>query len=60
MIETAGTDAKGEALFVRARGITTLCRFGWWETLSSDFLFREIKFEDDVVLAAHEPHHHTA
>ena len=28
MIETAGTDAKGEALFVRARGITTLCRFG--------------------------------
>ncbi len=31
-----------------------------WDALSPDFRFRNIRFEDGVVLSAHEPHHHTA
>lgn len=59
-IEKVEDESSGEAKFVAARRITTMCDFKWWDALSPDFHFRSIKFEDGVVLAPHEPHHHTA
>ncbi|EED87618.1 RPC6, dna-directed RNA polymerases III 39 kDa polypeptide [Thalassiosira pseudonana CCMP1335] len=59
MIEQRGVTEDGEALFVAAKRITTLCSFGWWDVLDPDFHFRSIRFEDDVRLAPHEPHHHS-
>jgi DNA-directed RNA polymerase III subunit RPC6 len=48
-------------VYVAARRITPMCEFKWWaDTLSPDFQYREIQFEDGVHLAAHEPHYHTA
>lgn len=58
-IETIEDDG-GEPRFIVARRITTMCDFKWWGALSPDFHFRAIKFEDGVVLAPHELHHHTA
>jgi len=58
-IEQRGVTENGEALFVAAKPVTTMCDFGWWDVLSPDFHFRGIRFEDDVFLSAHEPHHHT-
>jgi DNA-directed RNA polymerase III subunit RPC6 len=49
----------GEALFVAAKQVTTMCDFGWWDVLSPDFHFRGIRFEDGVYLSPHEPHHHS-
>jgi len=60
MIEQSALDNNGEAMFIAARKVTTNCDFRWWDVLAPDFHFRNIKFEDDVVLRAHEPHHHTA
>jgi len=61
MIEQKGFNAKGEALFIEMRTVNAMSDFRWWdEVLAPDFHFRTIKFEDDVVLSAHEPHHHTA
>lgn len=60
MIEQNGLTQNGEALFIAAKSVTAVCEFKWWEVLSDDFHFRDIRFEDDVVLSAHEPHHHTA
>mmetsp|Transcript_4404 Transcript_4404/g.6723 ORF Transcript_4404/g.6723 Transcript_4404/m.6723 type:complete len:323 (+) Transcript_4404:20-988(+) len=60
MIEQNGTNLNGEALFVVARKVSSACDFKWWEMLKSDFHFRDIRFEDDVVLSKHEPHHHTS
>ena len=31
-----------------------------WEVLTSDFHFKDIEYEDNVVLKSHEPHYHTA
>jgi DNA-directed RNA polymerase III subunit RPC6 len=48
-------------IYVAARRITPMCEFKLWaDTLSPDFQYREIQFEDGVHLAAHEPHYHTA
>eukprot|EP00591_Stephanopyxis_turris_P010914 CAMPEP_0195510300 /NCGR_PEP_ID=MMETSP0794_2-20130614/2984_1 /TAXON_ID=515487 /ORGANISM="Stephanopyxis turris, Strain CCMP 815" /LENGTH=145 /DNA_ID=CAMNT_0040637687 /DNA_START=41 /DNA_END=478 /DNA_ORIENTATION=- len=59
-IEQAPTvSANGEPLFIAARRVTTMCEFKWWDVLASDFHFRDIRFEDGLVLKAHEPHHHT-
>ena len=59
VIEERGVTDDGMALFVPAKKITTMCEFGWWDVLCKDFHFRGIRFEDDVVLNAHEPHHHS-
>lgn len=59
LIEQRGVTENGEALFVVAKTVTTMCNFGWWDVLSPDFHFRGIRFEDDVYLSAHEPHHHS-
>mmetsp|Transcript_19352 Transcript_19352/g.31701 ORF Transcript_19352/g.31701 Transcript_19352/m.31701 type:complete len:327 (-) Transcript_19352:815-1795(-) len=59
VIEERGVTDEGYALFVPAKKITTMCEFGWWDVLCKDFHFRGIRFEDDVVLTAHEPHHHS-
>jgi len=59
VIEERGVTDEGHALFVPARKISTMCEFGWWDVLCNDFHFRGIRFEDDVVLNAHEPHHHS-
>lgn len=58
-IEQRGVTEGGEALFVVARHVTTACAFGWWDVLAPNFHFRGIRFEDDVYLSAHEPHHHS-
>lgn len=60
MIEHNGTNLNGEALFVAARRCSSCCEFKWWEVLDDDFHFRDIRFEDGVLLSKHEPHHHTA
>jgi DNA-directed RNA polymerase III subunit RPC6 len=60
MIEQSGVNQRGEAIFIAARKVSTMCEFTWWDVLCTDFHFRDMKFEDDVVLSAHEPHHHTA
>lgn len=61
MIEQKGFNAKGEPLFIEMRRVNAMSEFKWWdEVLAPDFHFRTIRFEDDVVLSAHEPHHHTA
>lgn len=64
MVETtagsgAGDDG-GEELYIAARRVSSMCEFKWWDVLSDDFQYRQIKFEDGVTLTAHEPHHHTA
>lgn len=60
LIEQRGVTEGGEALFISASKVTTMCDFGWWDAvLSTDFDFRGIRFEDDVYLSAHEPHHHS-
>mmetsp|Transcript_25820 Transcript_25820/g.31836 ORF Transcript_25820/g.31836 Transcript_25820/m.31836 type:complete len:340 (+) Transcript_25820:108-1127(+) len=60
MIEQGGFTQDGEVLFIAAKRVTAVCDFKWWGVLCPDFHFRNIRFEDDVVLSAHEPHHHTA
>ena len=61
MIEQSGVNQNGEAEFIAAKHVTAGCDFKWWEgVLSPDFHFREIKFEDGVVLSAHEPHYHSS
>ncbi len=61
MIEQSGVNQSGEAQFIASKRVTVPCDFQWWnEALCPDFHFRDMKFEDDVVLSAHEPHHHTA
>mmetsp|Transcript_5847 Transcript_5847/g.8489 ORF Transcript_5847/g.8489 Transcript_5847/m.8489 type:complete len:335 (+) Transcript_5847:149-1153(+) len=60
MIEQSGVNQSGEALFIPAKKVTTMCDFKWWDVLCPDFHFRNIKFEDGVTLSCHEPHHHTA
>lgn len=59
LIEHNGTNLNGEALFVAARKVTSVCEFRWWNVLDPDFHFRDIRFEDDLLLSRHEPHHHT-
>lgn len=59
LIEQRGVTESGEALFVVAKTVTTMCNFGWWDVLSPDFHFRGIRFEDGVYLSAHEPHYHS-
>ena len=51
---------EGDIIYLKSRRVTPMCEFKWWECLDSDFGFREIKFEDGVSLAPHEPHYHTA
>ena len=60
-IEEDSISLDGESKYVACRRLhTAKCDFKWWDVLSPDFHFRAIKFEDDVVLGPHEPHHHTA
>jgi DNA-directed RNA polymerase III subunit RPC6 len=59
-IEEGSVNVNGEAGFVAARRVSTMCDFKWWDCLSPDFHFRTIKFEDGVTLGPHELHHHTA
>jgi len=60
LIEPLGVDRNKEVMFISARKITTNCEFKSWEVLAPDFHFRDIEYEDGVVLKAHEPHYHTA
>lgn len=60
LIEHNGTNLNDEALFVAAKKCSSRCEFKWWEVLDDDFPFRDIQFEDGVVLSRHEPHYHTA
>ena len=51
----------GKMIYTASRRVSTACDFKWWsDALSPDFHFRNIKFQDGVVLEAHEPHYHTA
>ena len=59
MVEKRGTTESGDTLYVASKPITTMSEFGWWDVLSPDFHFRGIRFEDNLFLPAHEPHHHT-
>lgn len=59
-IEEGSMNDSGEACYVAARRVSTMCDFKWWECLSPDFHFRTIRFEDGVVLGPHELHHHSA
>ena len=59
MIEQSGVNQRGEAIFIPARKVSTMCDFTYWDVICPNFHFRNIKFEDDLVLSAHEPHHHT-
>lgn len=59
LIEQRGVTEEGEAIFVAAKPVTTMCDFGWWDVLSPDFHFQAILFEDGVRLSPHEPHHHS-
>lgn len=49
----------GDHVYKESPKITSLCKFGCWDVLDSDFHFRAIRFEDGVTLEAHEPHCHT-
>jgi DNA-directed RNA polymerase III subunit RPC6 len=60
MIEQNGVNQNDEAMFIASKRLTVPCNFKWWDVLCNDFHFRNIRFEDDVELTAHEPHHHTA
>lgn len=60
MIEQGGVNSNGEALFVAAKRISCCSDFKYYEVLCPDFMFRDIVFEDGVILPAHEPHHHSA
>lgn len=59
IVEQHGVTDNGEAVYVAAKPISTMCDFGWWDVLSTDFHFRGILFEDGVYLEPHEPHHHS-
>lgn len=59
LIEEGPLSNSGEVRYIAARRISTMCDFKWWDALHPDFHFRPIRFEDGVVLAAHELHHHT-
>ena len=59
IVEQHGVTDDGEAVYVTAKPVSTMCHFGWWDVLSPDFHFRGIIFEDGVYLAPHEPHHHS-
>ena len=60
LIEQVGVNpSNNEALFVSAKRVTTMCDFKLWDVIDSDFHFRRIKYEDGVILDAHEPHHHS-
>lgn len=59
-VEESGENDNGERLYIAARRVTSMCEFRWWESLSPDFHFRPIRFDDGLELAAHEPHYHTA
>jgi DNA-directed RNA polymerase III subunit RPC6 len=58
-LEATSVNENGDQVYTRARPITAHCDFKWWDILSPDFPFRAIKFEDEVTLQPHEPHHHT-
>jgi hypothetical protein len=59
-IEEGSTNDNGEISFVAAQRVSTMCDFKWWDSLSKDFHFRTIKFEDGVTLGPHEMCHQTA
>ena len=58
LIEQESVTEENDALFVIARKVTPVCDFQGWQVLSRDFHFRRIKFDDGIVLKAHEPHYH--
>jgi DNA-directed RNA polymerase III subunit RPC6 len=59
LVEEDSENDKGESLYVAARRVTNMCDFKWWEALDTDFHFRTIQFDDDLILPPHEPHYHT-
>jgi DNA-directed RNA polymerase III subunit RPC6 len=59
MIEECGENEQGEPLYTAAKRVSTMCEFKWWDALEPDFHFRQVVFEDGVVLDAHEPHYQT-
>jgi DNA-directed RNA polymerase III subunit RPC6 len=48
-------------LYVMARRTTPMCEFKWWNSVldTTDFKYQRIRFEDNVILSALEPHYHT-
>lgn len=59
LIEEAGHNDQGEALYLPAKRVSTICEFKWWDALLPDFHFRQIVFEDGVTLPPHEHHYQT-
>lgn len=59
LLEKGGETETAEAVYVVARRVSPMCEFKWWDALEPDFKFRDIRFEDGIVLRAHEPHYHT-
>jgi hypothetical protein len=59
--EDEAPDGSGEFIYLPAKRVTTMCDFPYWSSdiLSPDFHFRNIVFDDGVVLSAHEPHYQT-
>lgn len=59
LVEETETE-DGKHVYTASRRVSTACDFKWWtDALAPDFHFRTIRFEDGVVLDAHEPHYHT-
>lgn len=49
-----------DGVYTAMRPIANLCDFKCWDVLDDDFQYRAIRYEDGVVLGAHEAHYQTA
>jgi DNA-directed RNA polymerase III subunit RPC6 len=56
-VDTSCSDE--ETIYVPSKRITVMCDFKDWDVLSPDFHFRNVRYDDGVVLSAHEPHYHS-
>mmetsp|Transcript_34292 Transcript_34292/g.67419 ORF Transcript_34292/g.67419 Transcript_34292/m.67419 type:complete len:362 (+) Transcript_34292:97-1182(+) len=54
-----GPEGSLEPRFVAAKKMSCMCEFKCWDVVSEDFHFREIEFDDGIILSPHEPHYHT-
>mmetsp|Transcript_20985 Transcript_20985/g.32014 ORF Transcript_20985/g.32014 Transcript_20985/m.32014 type:complete len:348 (-) Transcript_20985:322-1365(-) len=60
LIEQETVNSQGMSVFVAARKVNCVSEFKGWNVLDRDFHFRRIRYDDGLVLKAHEPHHHSA
>ena len=60
LIEQETVNSQGMSVFIAARKVNCVSEFKGWNVLDRDFHFRRIRYDDELVLKAHEPHHHSA